>query len=152
MDFNRSTWTRDMWASFRSICRNKRGSPLWREALREISWQGNAKADTNFRLHGDINYRAELWDEITVPSVNGRVGVIVSGSDCDCVSYYRECVTNLPAGAFIHQKETEHHEAYLDGPESVRYVTPSVIDPSNNHSRDLALEAFEDGHPHVVYV
>ena len=144
-------WTREKWNAFRDCARNERGSAMWREMLRVVQWAGNKNANSNFRLHGNINGRAMLWDEINEHAVDGRVGMIQSGMDCDCSSYHYEGIIDVPKGALIHQKEVEGHEAYLEGPETIRYVRPHHVNQDNNGSRDLALEAFEDGHPHVVY-
>jgi len=79
----------------------------------------------------------------------GHVGVVRSGMDCDCSAYHREGIyPALPYRAWLRQEN--RHESWLDGPERTYIVRPSEIDPENNHSRDLALEAHENGHPHYI--
>jgi hypothetical protein len=83
--------------------------------------------------------------------VDGKYGVIVSGRDCDCSAYHRESVREAPRSVIEFKREWDEHCEWLDGPESQRFVRPDQIDSSVNYSRDLALEAYEDGHPHVIY-
>lgn len=80
----------------------------------------------------------------------GFVGVVRTGMDCDCSAYHREGVyPALPYRLWLRQED--RHASWLDGPERTHVVRPSDIDPHNNCSRDLALEAFEDGHPHYIH-
>lgn len=109
--------------------------------------------------HGKRNYHAAICDEnaslrrtLDMAQDGGQVGVIISGMDCDCSQYHRESIR--PAFNSVHEYKNwldEEYE-YAEGPHHVHLVHPSKIDKSRNASRDLALEAFEDGHPHVVYV
>lgn len=84
--------------------------------------------------------------------VDGKIGVAVSGMDCDCSQYSRQYTIDLPNSVQAFKRWHERHVEWLDGPESQRFMRPDQVDKSANWSRDLALEAFEDGHPHVVYV
>jgi hypothetical protein len=102
-------------------------------------------------VHFAVTYRGNMKAMFDRKAENGKVGVIVSGRDCDCTSYHREYVMDVPASMVAFQREEDRHNDSLDGPESTYYVRPSEVDDGHNESRDLALEAFEDGHPHVVY-
>lgn len=84
--------------------------------------------------------------------VDGRIGFITDGMDCDCTKYHHERVIELPNSVQALKRYVDRHIEWLDGPESQRFVRPDQIDRSADYSRDLALEAFEDGHPHVVYI
>lgn len=108
--------------------------------------------------HGKRNYRALICEEnarlrriLDRAQSDGKIGIVVSGMDCDCSSFHRERVYD----SFSSVMEIKRFEdkAYEDaeGPLTVSFIHPSKINPSNNASRDLALEAFEDGHAHVVY-
>lgn len=141
--------TRKDYNEIRTLFRRNR-SNAWERFLFDLQCDARKRRGMTARVHGSINWRAELWDEITAPSRDGRVGYIVAGRDCDQTQYRYEGVMDLPAGAFLHMKAVEHHEAYLDGPESTCYVDPEGFEPQRYRSRDLALEAFEDGHPGYV--
>ena len=80
--------------------------------------------------------------------MNGVIGVVESGMDCDC-SQYTHCTTIENPTAVKLEKDAEHRYEWADGPMGVSYCRPDEL--PGNSSRDLALEAFEDGHPHVVY-
>lgn len=101
-------------------------------------------------VHHTINWRAELAGEIAGQVEDGRIGVIRDGMDCDCTQYHRESVVDF-TGLVAFARDEAKHYAYLDGPEATCFVAPSRIDRERNASRDLALEAFEDGHAHVVH-
>jgi hypothetical protein len=45
----------------------------------------------------------------------------------------------------------ENFYSGLEGYGNIVFSEPSEGDEDFSQSRDLALEAFEDGHPHVVY-
>lgn len=83
-------------------------------------------------------------------TVDGKIGVVLSGRDCDCVSYRREYVCETWRSVAAFKREWDEHCNWLDGPESQHFYRPDEIE-EGYHSRDLALEAFEDGHTHVVY-
>lgn len=82
--------------------------------------------------------------------VDGMLGVVQHGMDCDCTQYYREYVMPAPAGAAALKQWHASREANLDGPETVYFKRPQDVE-KQSRSRDLALMAYEDGHPHVVY-
>jgi hypothetical protein len=84
--------------------------------------------------------------------VDGKIGVAVSGMDCDCSAYSRQYTVELPNSVHAFKRWFDEHVSWLDGPESQRFMRPDQVDKTQNWSRDLALEAFEDGHPHVVYM
>jgi hypothetical protein len=70
--------------------------------------------------------------------------------DCDCVKYSRTYHEKaLSVMEYIKFKNDTYD--WADGPVSVGYGKPSEH-PIESHSRDLAMEAYENGHPHVVYI
>jgi hypothetical protein len=83
---------------------------------------------------------------------DGKIGVAVSGMDCDCSAYRRQYTIEVPNSVQALKRWYEDHVSSLDGPESLNFIHPSKVDKTKNESRDLALEAWEDGHPHVVYM
>lgn len=82
---------------------------------------------------------------------NGQIGVRLSGIDCDCTQYYREYVLTCPNSVQWFKRHWDHHCEWLDGPESQSFCLPSEIVPQHR-SYDLAMEAYEDGHPSTVYL
>jgi hypothetical protein len=100
-------------------------------------------------VHYRINERAEIARIFARWSENGRIGVCRSGMDCDCTQYRSERVIDVPH-VLVWQIEEEKHREWLDGPESVWFVTPSECRDGYHASADRALEAYENGHPGYV--
>lgn len=94
---------------------------------------------------------AGIRARLDATQVEGQVGVITQGMDCDCTSYRYERVGEGFSCVAAFKKWDDERTEWLDGPESVWLVKPEEIEPEESFSRDLALEAFEDGHPHVIY-
>jgi hypothetical protein len=138
---------RTEYEKFRTSLRKHGG---WERWLYTIAHAARVKNGFLPRVMYTINHRSELWAEITEHARDGKVGYVVAGRDCDCTQYQHEGVMDLPAGAMLHQRSVDHHRDYLDGPESTYYRDPGE-EVHRYQSRDLALEAFEDGHPHIVY-
>jgi len=113
--------------------------------------QNAARVRELSRVHDAINERGAMWARIQRVAVDGQYGVLISGMDCDCVRYSRGSILDLPTGAMAAVKFWDDHCSWLDGPESQHFVTPALAAKEPSESRDLALEAFEDGHPHVVF-
>lgn len=80
----------------------------------------------------------------------GRIGVIVSGMDCDCVKYSRGRVVEVTSVADLDDWIKDQLE-WADGPMDFAICGPDDADHYKGYSRDLALEAFEDGHPHSIH-
>lgn len=116
---------------------------------RSRGYYGGFTRHTN--LHNAINERGAMVERFADVAESGMVAECRSGMDCDCSSYSRVHVMPVPASIFAWQRGEEYHRSMLDGTESVYYVKPSSVDGDSYHSRDLALEAFEDGHSHIVY-
>lgn len=101
-------------------------------------------------LHRNINKRWELKQHIDKCARDGMIGLIESGRDCDCVQYVHPAGTCPATVADYLIRESRMLEG-ADGPCRLGIVTPEEAKAQGYESRDLALEAFEDGHPHVVY-
>jgi len=71
--------------------------------------------------------------------------------------WFRDC--DMAEGSYAYEfdsfeefKEWEKREyESAEGPMSISLITKEQFDNFQSSSRDLVLEAFEDGHPHVVY-
>jgi len=81
---------------------------------------------------------------------NGRVAVIESGMDCDCVQYTGH-VHDFPSDTVGFYGALADMYSWAEGPISWRIVKPSESHFIERTSRDLIMEAHENGHPHVVY-
>ena len=101
-------------------------------------------------VHDRINERADLSAMLKHAIHNGHVGVVRAGRDCDCVEFHYEHIRPVrPLMAEYQWMEQEYAEA--EGPLSIAFRHPDAVDDGRFDSRDLALEAFEDGHAHVIY-
>lgn len=81
---------------------------------------------------------------------DGKVAVIESGRDCDCVEYSgRVHIIDATVEAFI-WLDSQIGD-WADGPYRLGIVKPSEAKTVEYTSRDLVLEAMEDGHRQVIY-
>lgn len=115
----------------------------WNHVWQILRKTGSAQRDPNY-----LEDRAALAQHIKDSTVDGMVCRYESGMDCDCVQFAYE--RNIPAPTVI-EFERDRDSAYewADGPLHIGIGEP--VDEPESHSRDLAMEAYEDGHPHVVY-
>ena len=95
------------------------------------------------RRQGFLNRLAQCAED-------GQVAMVWSGMDCDCVKY-EGAVRMVEATVAAVEKAADDYYSWADGPCGYYLERPSVARRLRYESRDLALEAFEDGHPHVVY-
>lgn len=79
---------------------------------------------------------------------DGTMRVEESGMDCDCVKYWGRLHT-IYATAEAFDALMDEIRAYADGPFNLRVLR--IGEEVEAGSRDLVMEAYEDGHPHVVY-
>lgn len=98
-------------------------------------------------IDSKINERARIAEAFTRFAQGGKIGIVRSGMDCDCSRYVNARVIKVP-GVFKFQIDERRHQEWLDGPEHTSICAPDELPES--WSRDLALEAFEDGHPYAV--
>lgn len=78
---------------------------------------------------------------------DGLVGFATDSMDCDCVRM--SACRAIPASWYGLQARIEALYEGAEGPTSWWLCEPPARPEYS--SRDLALEAFENGHPHVVY-
>jgi hypothetical protein len=98
-------------------------------------------------LHQRINERAKLKAMIDKLAKDGKVGVVESGMDCDCVQYsgkVRVIDAHVAAYELLYRETAE----WADGPFHFTLAPPDV--DVEYRSVDRAMEAYEDGHPHHV--
>jgi hypothetical protein len=80
---------------------------------------------------------------------SGKIAMIWSGRDCDGVRYSGS-VYIVDATAYAVDAEEAHTLNWADGPCRFYLERPSIACGVEYESRDLALEAFEEGHPHLI--
>jgi len=94
--------------------------------------------------------RAKLAQRVRDAAEDGMVVLVRNGTDCDGVRY--SGVTRpVKAVPYLVHREIEKDYEYADGPMSIGVVSPSAAREIEYESRDMVMEAFEDGHPHVLY-
>lgn len=123
----------------------------WARKHRGVLAEARSLTARDTDLDRRINDRAH-WAAIMARCVvGGKVGLIISGMDCDCVRYRYETVVDAPSGLFKLQRNIDREYMDAEGPHSVSYVRPDEARDGYSNSRDLVLEAYEDGHPGTVY-
>jgi len=129
-----------------------RKSEEWDISDGKILWflQHIEKVGGTLRRATDLRMRRQsLIKAIAECAEDGKVAVVESGMDCDCVQYsgYRHLIdANVKAYDALRRRIAESADGriYLD------IARPS--EDVEQSSRDLALEAFEDGHPYSIHV
>ncbi len=101
-------------------------------------------------VHHVINSRGKARARIDSVAVAGLVGIHRSGMDCDGTSYSETFVIPAPVSIVKYMHDEDVRQSWLDGPENMHYCSPVGMKQARN-TRDLALEAFEDGHSHCLH-
>jgi len=94
-----------------------------------------------------LRKRERINEIIKRHNCDGVIHIVWEAQDCDHV--YTKDVTQIPA-TFIHYVKWEddfYH--YAEGPQSHWITQP--FDRPTRITRDLGLEAFENGHPHLIH-
>ena len=91
--------------------------------------------------------RAKFAAHVQACTENGMVALAWDSMDCDCSRSIGSALYPPSVFALEHRIDLEYQE--VEGPTSVWICKPS--EAPERESRDLAMEAYEDGHPHVVY-
>ena len=94
--------------------------------------------------------RQQFLQSIARCAEGGRVAVVWSGRDCDGAKYAHS-VAIVDADKKEVEAHIEHTYEWADGSCAYYIERPSVARELEYSSRDLALEAFEDGHSHAIY-
>lgn len=115
------------------------GDADWDSAQIFTKWE-IAKALFEFHLNEHIASIAE----------DGKVAWVESGRDCDCVEYSgRVHIVDATYQAYV--ELDERLGEWADGPYQLALCRVSETQSVTYESRDLVMEAHEDGHPHVIY-
>lgn len=95
-----------------------------------------------------IGRRVALHESIRRHAVDGKVSLSYDQMDCDCVRWTDGYV--VPAIPRHVERLIEQVYADAEGPVYAVWIDkPDAY--AQYYARDLALEAHENGHPHVVY-
>ena len=122
------------------LCNRGQWYAFWR-LLRKHGSAGN------FRYQDQYHNRVWLRAEVDKYAVDGEIAVSVDQMDCDCSRW-----TSSSVVAAIPIALERHIEDIYDGAEGPIYGVwfSKPADKAAYVSRDLAMEAFEDGHPGSV--
>ena len=91
----------------------------------------------------------EIEKAIAELAEHGRVAVVESGRDCDGVRYSGRVRVIRARLKDLLELEDGIAE-WADGPFTLRLERPSIARRLEYTSRDLGLEAFENGHAHLI--
>ncbi|WP_262267278.1 MULTISPECIES: hypothetical protein [Microvirga] len=94
--------------------------------------------------------RADLKTRIGQLQESGKVAIVYGGIDCDGGRWDNR-VSMVPAIPMAVERWYDRYEAQAEGPQWQTLEKPSVASDLVEDDRDLALEAFEDGHSHVLF-
>lgn len=101
-------------------------------------------------LQGDtsaIGHRSELVASVVAAQRDGMVSLSVDQMDCDCARWTSGSLVR----AIPRLVEREIQEIYNNAEGPVYWISIDTPEAKAEYvSRDLALEAFEDGHAHIV--
>jgi hypothetical protein len=99
--------------------------------------------------HYAINERAEVKEQLDANTVEGKVCFFAGGSDCDHVYSHHGRIMDRPTLTKAVKMIEQEYEC-AEGPTFARFIKPQDA-PDDDGFRDYIAEAYEDGHPHVVY-
>lgn len=122
-----------------------------------LSWIRLKVQRPDFFLAGKTRQRIDNLRRLRVIDVeialgkddDGMMMVSRSGMDCDGVQYSGN-TTMIKATRQAYFDFIDEENKWADGPFSVGIVDLDHRDKIKYQSRDLAMEAYEDGHPHVL--
>lgn len=108
-----------------------------------------AYADRIDAAHRRTQLRMAWLRAIRDCAENGKVALVRGGCDCDGVQYGGD-VSIVKATVAAVDARVEHDLHWADGPMYHTIMRPSEARRVQRTQRDLALEAFENGHSHYL--
>ena len=118
-----------------------------------VLWFLHKLEEHNHALHNATAARIArqtLLRHIVEFAESGKVALVNSGMDCDC-SRWENDVSMVEATVEEVDLWVRDFYANSEGPQSHYIERPSIARKLQRSSRDLVLEAFEDGHPHSIH-
>ena len=120
---------------------------VWRRFFREQNtnrWSSGYREDR-------LAIRSDLAGLISEKSENGEVAIVHGFIDCDG-GMRDNIVDTVPATVTAVEHFKDEQAKWAEGPIWMNLEKPSDATELESSSRDLAAEAHENGHPHVLYV
>ncbi len=117
---------------------------VWYDHVQKTRRGRHARADDS-----DIGQRAKLYERVAPYVVDGKVALNVSQMDCDCSKWTQSDVIDAVPLLAVEREVWRIYEN-AEGPIFGLWFSKPE-DAAEYESRDLALEAFENGHAHIVY-
>lgn len=105
------------------------------------------RSDRYFTDH--LAKRACIARLIAERAENGTVAIVYGGRDCDCVQV-DNLVRIIPANVMEWERFAAEQDRNAEGPWWAQIAQPSDVRDLVSTERDLALEAFENGHPYTI--
>jgi hypothetical protein len=102
--------------------------------------------------HNKVDFlaqRIERKKQLAELQEGGVVAIVYGCIDCDSGRWDNR-VSLVPATITAVEQWAERYHAQVEGPQWQRLERPSVAADLVEDDRDLALEAFEDGHAHLL--
>lgn len=109
-----------------------------------------AEGQKNFR-DDPLTLKAARIARLNTVAEDGKVAIMSSGRDCDGVQWRNQHLGLYPALYWAVSRVMDREYDNAEGPMSVWVERPSVTKKAEYSSRDLTMEAFENGHAHVLY-
>lgn len=108
------------------------------------------RAGRHYQREDELARRQSFANRVYFKQEDGWVYLVISGMDCDGVQYsgLKTLVRAIPT---VINKRIEENLKWADGPMYFDIMSPHDGDKVQYSSRDLGMEAFENGHPHVLY-
>jgi len=119
-------------------------TPGFRKIARQI-----VKASTKGQVDR-LAERVRQQTRIAELAENGRIAIVYGGIDCDGGRWDNR-VALVPATVVAVNRWIDRYHFNAEGPQWQTLARPSEVADLREDTRDLALEAFEDGHAHVLF-
>jgi len=114
----------------------------WRELHRLLRKYGDFE-----QIDDALADREKLKAKLEECVVDGKIALVSSGMDCDCSQYVHAYVQQYRGVFWFQMRERDSYE-WADGPMNFGFCKPE--ERPDHSSRDLAMEAYEDGRPHLI--
>jgi hypothetical protein len=100
--------------------------------------------------HRTLSDRPRMKGIIQQYEEDGKIAIVYGGMDCDGCKW-DGCVDIVPAQLVHVESWISHYYEWAEGYQWHDFAKPSQAKHLEESHRDLAMEAHEDGHPHVLY-
>lgn len=120
-----------------------------RKTIKRI-WKRGAD-DVVGNLPDMLERRQALKHAIERKQEDGRIAVVFGGVDCDG-GMWDNRVDLIPANVVAFIRWENLYEDGAEGPQWHHIARPSEVEGLEKTSRDLGMEAFENGHQHVYRI